>query len=310
MRAKKSVESYPKCVGAATFQFMPVHNVGWSLPVNPMKKSTSHEKFTHPSLAYSVSQLKAMEAESSIATDFSSRLAKLSSGVRLEPPILASLSTDTYKKPAKYGYQQNIFKYKNSAPMISGSGSRDEESGGHTVESWNVKKDFAFVREGDGGRNILEIKDSKKSFIGMGLVFDLTLVLSRVYPCLTPTLRYRPPSSVPISRPYEAMCSTTNQYQTSNRQYLTDHSALSEKIDAQVHQKLQNYRNSLESSKTALLAFEPRLQKTNFRVFENVGGIPVIHEAKDANAQAMRKLINFVKPSAAQCVLQDIIYSM
>ena len=106
------------------------------------------------------------------------------------------------------------------------------------------------------------------------------------------------------------MCSTTNQYLTSNQQYLTDHSALSEKIEGQVQQKLQSYKNSMESSKTALIAFAPRPQKTNYRVFENIGGIPVIHEAKDANAQAMRKLINFVKPSAAQCVLQDIIYSM
>jgi len=45
-------------------------------------------------------------------------------------------------------------------------------------------------------------------------------------------------------------------------------------------------------------------------VFENIGGIPVILEAKDKNAREMRKIINFVKPSAAQCVLQDIIYSM
>ena len=170
-RSKKSDEFYPKCVGAATFQFMPVHNVGWSLPVNPMKKSISHEQFPHPSQAFSASQLKVMEAESSIASDFSAKLAKLSSGVRLQPPILTSLSMDTYKRPAKYGYQQNIFKYKNSAPLISSSVRRDEESGGHLVESWNAKKDFAFVREGDGGRNILEIKDSKKNFVGLGLVF-------------------------------------------------------------------------------------------------------------------------------------------
>jgi hypothetical protein len=91
---------------------------------------------------------------------------------------------------------------------------------------------------------------------------------------------------------------------------LTDHSALSENLVSHAKQKVDNYRNALECSKAALVDFAPRLQKTNFRVFENVGGIPVIHEGKDANATAMRKAINFVKPNAAQCVLQDIIYSM
>jgi hypothetical protein len=103
---------------------------------------------------------------------------------------------------------------------------------------------------------------------------------------------------------------TKNQYQTSNRQYLVDHSALRDSLNYQSQQKVESYRNSLEHSKIALNAFAPRLQKTNFRVFENIGGVPVIHEGKDANAREMRKIINFVKPSAAQCVLQDIIYSM
>ena len=91
---------------------------------------------------------------------------------------------------------------------------------------------------------------------------------------------------------------------------LIDQSVLSENILAQTKLKVDGYRNSLENSKAALIAFPPRAQRTNFRVFENIGGIPVIFEAKDANARSMRKLINFVKPSAAQCVLQDIIYSM
>jgi hypothetical protein len=85
---------------------------------------------------------------------------------------------------------------------------------------------------------------------------------------------------------------------------------LSENIEGQVQQKLQRHRDSMESSKAALAAFPSKPQKTNFRVFENIGGIPVILEAKDKNAREMRKIINFVKPSAAQCVLQDIIYSM
>jgi hypothetical protein len=91
---------------------------------------------------------------------------------------------------------------------------------------------------------------------------------------------------------------------------LVDHSALSDSLNYQSQQKVESYRNSLEHSKIALNTFAPRLQKTNFRVFENIGGVPVIHEGKDANAREMRKIINFVKPSAAQCVLQDIIYSM
>jgi hypothetical protein len=85
---------------------------------------------------------------------------------------------------------------------------------------------------------------------------------------------------------------------------------LSEDLNFQAKQKIDHYRKALEVSKTALVDFAPRLQKTNFRVFENIGGVPVIHEGKDANARAMRKMINFVKPNAADCVLQDIIYSM
>jgi hypothetical protein len=127
---------------------------------------------------------------------------------------------------------------------------------------------------------------------------------------IKPMCRYRPPSAIPIIRPTAGLNPTSNQYQTNNRNFFNDHSALSECLHNQATQKVQGYRNNLEHSKAALKDFVPRAQKTNFRVFENVGGIPVIHEAKDGNAKAMRKLINFVKPSAAQCVLQDIIYSM
>jgi hypothetical protein len=162
-------ESYPKCVGAASFKFMPVHNIGWSLPVNPMKKSISHEQFTNPSQAYSVSQLKVMQAEPLIAAEFANNFAKLSSGVRLTPPVLLPLYSDTYKKPAKYGYQQNVFKFKNSAPLVSSHGRKEETFGTSFVEGWNAKKDFAFIHEGDGGRDVLEIKDSKKEYITSGL---------------------------------------------------------------------------------------------------------------------------------------------
>jgi hypothetical protein len=162
-------ESYPKCVGAASFKFMPVHNIGWSLPVNPMKKSISHEQFTNPSQAYSVSQLKVMQAEPLIAAEFANIFAKLSSGVRLTPPVLLPLYSDTYKKPAKYGYQQNVFKFKNSAPLVSSHGRKEETFGTSFVEGWNAKKDFAFIHEGDGGRDVLEIKDSKKEYITSGL---------------------------------------------------------------------------------------------------------------------------------------------
>jgi hypothetical protein len=165
-----NAEFYPKCTGAASFKFTPVHNIGWSLPVNPMKKSVSQEQFTPPSQAYSLSQLKVMHAEPLIAAEFSSNLARLSSGVRLQPPMLAPVYSDSYRRPAKYGYQQNIFKYKNSAPLISRQG-KDESSSANAVESWNVKKDFAFIREGDGGRDIMEIKDTKKDYIGLGSVF-------------------------------------------------------------------------------------------------------------------------------------------
>jgi hypothetical protein len=129
----------------------------------------SHEQFTHPAQAYSTSQLKVMQAETSIASDFSNSIEILSSSTRLKPPILVPLYSDTYRKPAKYGYQQNIFKFKNSAPLVSSHGRKDESFGSSFVESWNAKKDFAFVREGDGGRDILEIKDSKKEYIGLGL---------------------------------------------------------------------------------------------------------------------------------------------
>lgn len=91
---------------------------------------------------------------------------------------------------------------------------------------------------------------------------------------------------------------------------MTDHSILSENLNFQAKQQVDKYRKALEGSKADMVAFAPRLQKTNFRVFENIGGIPVIHEGKDANARLMRKTINFVKPNAAECVLQDIIYSM
>lgn len=171
LRSKNVAEAkYPKCSGAAAFKFMPVHNIGWNLPVNPTKKPISHEQFTHPAQAYSSSQLKIMQEEPSIASEFSNSIAKLSSNVRLTPPILVPLYCDTYKKPAKYGYQQNIFKYKNSAPLISSHGRKDESFETNFVESWNAKKDFAFVREGDGGRDYIEIKDSKKEYIGLGLV--------------------------------------------------------------------------------------------------------------------------------------------
>jgi hypothetical protein len=122
--------------------------------------------------------------------------------------------------------------------------------------------------------------------------------------------RYRIQSANPISRPTAGLQSTTNQYQTTNRKFLIDQSVISEALLNQAKQKVDSYKNSLECSKAELINFAPRAQRTNFRVFENVGKIPVIHEAKDENARAMRKLINFVKPSAAQCVLQDIIYSM
>jgi hypothetical protein len=172
LRSKNTSEAkYPKCAGAASFKFMPVHNIGWNLPVNPTKKSMSHEQFTHPAQAYSTSQLKVMQAETSIASDFSNSIEVLSSGTRLKPPILVPLYSDTYRKPAKYGYQQNIFKFKNSAPLVSSHGRKDESFGSSFVESWNAKKDFAFVREGDGGRDVLEIKDSKKEYIGLGLVW-------------------------------------------------------------------------------------------------------------------------------------------
>jgi hypothetical protein len=113
-----------------------------------------------------------------------------------------------------------------------------------------------------------------------------------------------------MSRPSEGLASTTNQFITSNQQHLIDHSLLSEELKGRVQQKVDMHKNALERSKDALIDFAPRPQKTNFRVFENIGGIPVIHEAKDKNARELRKLINFVKPKAAQCVLQDIIYSM
>jgi hypothetical protein len=169
-----SEERYPKCVGAASFNFMPVHNIGWSLPVNPMRKSTSHEQFTDPLQAYSKSQIKVMQSNPSIASDFANNVAKLSSTVRLQPPILVPLYTDTYKKPAKYGYQQNIFKYKITSPLVSSHGKKDDASTSNYVEGWNAKKDFVFVHEGDGGRDVLEIKDSidgKKESFSLGLVF-------------------------------------------------------------------------------------------------------------------------------------------
>jgi hypothetical protein len=163
-----AAEKYPKCAGAVAFNFMPVHNIGWSLPVNPMRKSISHEQFIDPLQTYSKAQLKLMQSEPSIAADFSSNIAKLSSSVRLQPPILAPLYSDTYKKPAKYGYQQNIFKYRISSPLISNHGKKDESAASNFAEVWNAKKDFAYVHEGDGGRDILEIKDSKKDYVGLG----------------------------------------------------------------------------------------------------------------------------------------------
>jgi hypothetical protein len=169
LRSKNAAETkYSKCVGATSFKFMPVHNIGWNLPVNPTKKSISHEQFTHPAQAYSSSQLKVIQAEPTIASNFSNSIAKLASGVRLKAPVLVPLYCDTYKKPAKYGYQQNIFKFKNSAPLISSHGRKDESLETNFVEGWNAKKDFAFVREGDGGRDVIEIKDSKKEYIGLG----------------------------------------------------------------------------------------------------------------------------------------------
>ena len=122
--------------------------------------------------------------------------------------------------------------------------------------------------------------------------------------------RYLIGSANPMSRPTAGLHSTTNQYQTMNRKFLIDQSVVSETLLHQAKQKVDSYKNSLERSKAELVDFAPRVQRTNFRVFENIGKIPVIHEAKDENARAMRKLINFVKPSAAHCVLQDIIYSM
>jgi hypothetical protein len=182
LRSKNAADAkYPKCVGAASFKFMPVHNIGWNLPVNPTKKSISHEQFTNPAQALSLSQLKVMQAESSIASDFSNSIAKCSSSVRLKPPILVPLYCDTYKKPAKYGYQQNIFKYKNSAPLVSSHGRKDESFETNFVESWNAKKDFAFVHEGDGGRDIIEIKDSKKEYIGLGLVKTLVAITKYIF---------------------------------------------------------------------------------------------------------------------------------
>jgi hypothetical protein len=170
-RSKNGIEEkYPKCVGAASYNFMPVHNIGWSLPVNPMRKSTSHEQFTDPSQAYSKSQIKITQSETSIATDFANNLAKLSSTVRLQPPILLPLYSETYKKPAKYGYQQNIFKRKITSPLISSHGKKDELSDSNYLEVWDAKKDFVFVHEGDGGRDVLEIKDSKKESISLGSV--------------------------------------------------------------------------------------------------------------------------------------------